>query len=256
MKIFIKQTAEEASAAAGKFMGDAIAANPSIVLGLATGSTPLGLYAELIKLHKAGLDFSKVKSFNLDEYYGLPPTHEQSYRYFMNENLFKHINIDLASTRVPDGLAKDVAKACEAYESEMKAAGGVDIQVLGIGSDGHIGFNEPGSSLVSRTRLVSLTPSTIRDNTRFFESEAEVPRYAVSMGIGTVMEAKTTLLLAFGKNKAKAVKGMVEGGVSQFCPASALQMHPDAVVFLDEEAASELELKDYYKWSSENEPSL
>lgn len=256
MKIFIKATAQEASEAAGKFIGDAVAANPEIVLGLATGSTPLGLYGELIKLHKQGLDFSRVRSFNLDEYYGLPPTHEQSYRYFMNENLFKHINIDLANTRVPDGLAKDVPAACRAYEAEMKAAGGVDIQVLGIGSDGHIGFNEPGSSLVSRTRLVSLTPSTIRDNTRFFASEAEVPRYAVSMGIGTVMEAKTNVLLAFGKNKAKAVKGMVEGGVSQFCPASALQMHPDAVVFLDEEAASELELKDYYKWSSENEPAL
>ena len=247
MPISISNTMEEASALAAKLIEDAVRKNPFTVLGLATGSTPLPLYAELVKACKEGLDFSRVRSFNLDEYYGLAPDHPQSYHYFMNENLFSKINIDLKNTRVPDGLAKDVPAFCKAYEEEMKAAGGVDIQVLGIGSDGHIGFNEPGSSPVSRTRLVSLTHSTIVDNTRFFANEAEVPRQAISMGIGTVMEARSCLLLAFGKNKAKAVKGMVEGGISQFCPASFLQMHASAYVFLDEDAASELQLKDYYK---------
>lgn len=247
MQISISDTMEEASALAAKLIEDAVRRNPFTVLGLATGSTPLPLYAELAKACREGLDFSRVRSFNLDEYYGLAPEHPQSYHYFMKENLFSKINIDLANTRVPDGLAKDVPAFCKAYEEEMKAAGGVDIQVLGIGSDGHIGFNEPGSSPVSRTRLVSLTRQTIADNTRFFADESEVPRQAISMGIGTVMEARACLLLAFGKNKAKAVKGMVEGGISQFCPASFLQMHAAAYVFLDEAAASELELKDYYR---------
>ena len=207
MQISISNTMEEASALAAKLIEDAVRTNPFTVLGLATGSTPLPLYAELAKACKEGLDFSRVRSFNLDEYYGLAPEHPQSYHYFMKENLFSKINIDLKNTRVPDGLAKDVPAFCKAYEEEMKAAGGVDIQVLGIGSDGHIGFNEPGSSPVSRTRLVSLTRQTIVDNTRFFANESEVPRQAISMGIGTVMEARTCLLLAFGKNKAKAVKG-------------------------------------------------
>ena len=248
MQITIAKTEQAASALAGKVVNEAVRKNPFIVLGLATGSTPLGLYAEMIKAHQKGLDFSHVRSFNLDEYYGITGTHPQSYHKFMNDNLFKHINIDLKNTRVPDGMAKDVDAFCRQYEADMKAVGGVDIQVLGIGSDGHIGFNEPGSSLVSRTRKVTLAPSTIKDNTRFFKKESDVPRFAISMGIGTVMEAKQCILLAFGVNKAKAVKGMIEGGISQFCPASALQMHPNTLVFLDEAAASELELKDYYKW--------
>ena len=256
MEIFILKTAEEASRIAGRFVNEAIKKNPKTVLGLATGSTPLLLYKEMYTACQAGLDYSKVRSFNLDEYYGLDPQHPQSYRRFMNENLFNHLNIDINNTRVPDGLAKDCAAACAQYEADMKAAGGVDIQVLGIGSDGHIGFNEPGSSLVSRTRLVTLTPQTIRDNARFFEKEEDVPRYAVSMGVGTVMEAKTCLMLCFGANKAKAVKGMIEGGISQFNPASALQMHPHTLVFLDDAAAADLELKDYYRWASEHPATL
>ena len=167
----------------------------------------------------------------------------------MNENLFDHLNIDKANTRVPDGTAADPAAFCAEYEAAMKAAGGVDIQVLGIGSDGHIGFNEPGSSLVSRTRVVALTPQTISDNARFFEKADDVPRKAISMGVGTIMEAKTCLMLCFGANKATAVQGMIEGGITQFNPASILQMHPDTRVYLDEAAASKLTLKDYYKWA-------
>ena len=251
MQIAICKTKEEACRRAADVIADAIRANPRIVLGLATGSTPVAMYRELINDNKAGkVDFSTVRSFNLDEYQGLPPTHDQSYRYFMNANLFDHVNIDKANTRVPPGQAEDVPAACAAYEAEIKAAGGIDIQVLGIGSDGHIAFNEPGSSLVSRTRLVSLTEQTIRDNARFFASEADVPRYAVSMGVGTIMEARKIIMLCFGANQADAVKASVEGGISQFCPASILQMHPDAMVFLDEEAASKLALKDFYRSQS------
>ena len=251
MQIVICKTKEEACRKAADVISGAIRKNPRIVLGLATGSTPVGMYRELIADCKAGkVDFSTVRSFNLDEYQGLPPEHDQSYRYFMNANLFDHVNIDKANTRVPPGQAADTAAACAQYEADIKAAGGIDIQVLGIGSDGHIAFNEPGSSLVSRTRLVALTQQTIRDNARFFASEADVPRYAVSMGVGTIMEARKIIMLCFGANKAAAVKAAVEGGISQFCPASALQMHPDAMVFLDEEAAADLALKDFYRSQS------
>ena len=201
-----------------------------------------------------GLDYSRVRTFNLDEYYGVPPDHPQSYRKFMNDNLFSHLNIAPENTHVPDGKARDVTAHCAAYEAEIKAAGGVDIQVLGIGSDGHIGFNEPASSLASRTRRVTLTRQTISDNARFFASADEVPRYAISMGVGTILEARTCLLLCFGANKARAVRGAIEGGISQFNPASALQLHPDTRVYLDEEAAAELDLKEYYRWAAENRP--
>jgi glucosamine-6-phosphate deaminase len=234
---------------------EAVRKRPETVLGLATGSTPTLLYKALIQAHRDGLDFSRVRTFNLDEYHGLAPDHPQSYRRFMEEQLFNHLNLDLANTHVPDGLAKDVAAHCAAYEAEIKAAGGIDIQVLGIGSNGHIGFNEPASSLVSRTRLVALTQQTISDNARFFDAADEVPRHAISMGIGTILEAKRCIMLCFGEHKAKAVRAAIEGGVSQFTPASALQMHPDTTVFLDEAAAADLELKEYYRWSAANQPA-
>lgn len=254
MTVFICQTAEEASRQAGILISNAIRNNPATVLGLATGSTPLLLYAELIKTCHEGVDYSRVRTFNLDEYYGISPAHPQSYRRFMIDNLFSKLNIDLHNTHVPDGLARDVNAHCAAYEAAIKAAGGVDIQVLGIGSDGHIGFNEPASSLASRTRLVTLTQQTISDNARFFATADEVPRYALSMGVGTILEAKKCIMLCFGANKAKAVKGAIEGGISQFNPASALQMHPDTVVYLDKAAASDLQLKDYYNWAATNQP--
>ena len=249
MEIVICKTKEEASRKAAAMITAAVKANPKIVLGLATGSTPVGMYKEMIKAVKAKeVSYSQVRTWNLDEYLGLAGTHDQSYRYFMNTNLFDSIDIKKSNTHVLNGLAKDWRKEVKAYEAAIKKAGGIDIQVLGIGSDGHIAFNEPGSSLSSRTRLVSLTPQTIKDNSRFFKKAADVPKQALSMGVGSIMEAKKIILLAFGKNKADAVAAAVEGGVSQFCTASALQMHEDAWFFCDEEAASKLKLKKYYAW--------
>lgn len=251
MEIVVCKTKEEASRRAAAMIVGAVAKKPRTVLGLATGSTPVLLYTEMAKAVKAKkVTFAQCKSWNLDEYVGLPGTHEQSYRYFMDKNLFDKIDIKRSNTHVLNGMAKDFAKECASYEAAIKKAGGIDIQVLGIGSDGHIAFNEPGTSLSSRTGLVHLTPSTIKDNARLFFKgrEKEVPTRALSMGVGTICEAKKIVLLAFGKGKADAVKGMVEGGVSQFCTASALQMHNDVWVFCDTEAASKLKLAKYYAW--------
>jgi glucosamine-6-phosphate deaminase len=253
MEIVICKTKEEASKKAAALITKAVKKNPKTVLGLATGSTPVPMYTEMAKAVKAKkVSYKQVKTWNLDEYVGLAGTHEQSYRYFMNKNLFEKIDIKISNTHVLNGLAKDPDKECAAYEEQIKKAGGIDIQVLGIGSDGHIAFNEPGTSLASRTGLVYLTPSTIKDNARLFfkGKEDEVPTQALSMGVGTICEAKKIILLAFGKGKADAVKGMVEGGMSQFCTASALQAHNDTWVFCDEEAASKLKLKKYYAWRS------
>ena len=249
MEVIICKTKEEASRLAADMITGLVKKSPKCVLGLATGSTPVDMYTCLAADVKAKkVSFKGVKSWNLDEYWGLPGTHDQSYRYFMDKNLFDKIDIDKKNTHVLNGLTKDWKKEVKAYEAAIKKAGGIDLQVLGIGSDGHIAFNEPGSSLASRTRLVSLTPQTIKDNARFFKKAADVPKYALSMGVGTIMEAKTVVLLAFGANKADAVKGAVEGGISQFCTASALQMHPDAWFFCDAAAAAKLKLKKYYAW--------
>ena len=252
MEIIICKTKEEASRKAADLVAALVKANPKAVLGLATGSTPVEMYKCLIADNKAKrISFKGVRSWNLDEYWGLPPTHDQSYRYFMDENLFDSVDIVKKNTHVLNGLAKDWKKEVSSYEAAIRKAGGIDLQVLGIGSDGHIAFNEPGSSLTSRTRIVSLTPQTIKDNARFFKKAADVPKQALSMGVGSIMEAKRIVLLAFGANKADAVKGMVEGGVSQFCTASALQMHPDAWVFCDAAAAAKLKLRKYYAWRGE-----
>ena len=253
MEIVICKTKEEASRLAADMINAAVKKNPKTVLGLATGSTPVLMYNEMAKAVKAKkVSYKQVKSWNLDEYEGLAPTHNQSYRYFMNENLFKMIDIQIKNTHVLNGLAKDLEKECRDYEAQIKKAGGIDLQVLGIGSDGHIAFNEPGTSLESRTSCVYLTPSTIKDNARLFfkGKEKEVPTRALSMGVGTIREAKKIVLLAFGKGKADAVKGCVEGPVSQFCTASALQAHNDCWIFCDEAAAKKLTLKKYYAWRS------
>lgn len=253
MEIVICKTKEQASKLAADMITAAVKKNPKTVLGLATGSTPVLMYKEMAKAVKAKkVSYKQVKSWNLDEYVGLAGTHDQSYRYFMNENLFKMIDIKLANTHVLNGLAKDIGKECKAYEAQIKKAGGIDIQVLGIGSDGHIAFNEPGTSLKSRTSCVYLTPSTIKDNARLFFKgrEKDVPTRALSMGVGTICEAKKCILLAFGKGKANAIKGCVEGPMTQFCTASALQAHNDCWIFCDEEAASKLTLKKYYAWRS------
>jgi len=251
MEIIIQANAAVANGVAARLFAKAIRRNAGAVLGLATGGTPLALYRELIAMK---LDWRKIVTFNLDEYVGLAPDHSQSYHYFMWENLFRHVNIAKKNVHIPDGLAKDIPKFCAKYEKQIHAAGGIDLQLLGIGTDGHIGFNEPTSSLASRTRIKTLTPQTRKDNARFFGSEAEVPHHCITMGIGTIMEARHCVMLAFGKNKARAIAETVEGPVTSMNPASALQLHPRVTVFLDEDSASELKLSDYYRWVYDNKP--
>ena len=247
MRVIIESDSEAAGRRAARFVADLIRKKPSCVLGLATGSSPLGTYRELIRLHKEeGLDFSLVTTFNLDEYVGLASIHPQSYRQFMQVNLFDHINIRLTSTNVPDGRALDFENHCRQYEQRIHDAGGIDLQILGIGSDGHIAFNEPGSSLGSRTRLKTLASETIRDNARFFGGIEKVPRLAVTMGVGTILESRRCILLAFGEQKAKAVRDSVEGPVTAQVTASALQLHREVIGIFDEPAASLLERRDYY----------
>ena len=249
MEIIIRETYEQMSRLAADVIRHQLLKKPSSVLGLATGSTPIGTYKELVRMHQEeGLDFSKVITFNLDEYLGLPPSHDQSYRYFMDQHLFNHINVDPKNIHVPYGHAEDIEEFCEWYEAEIKRTGGIDIQVLGIGGDGHIAFNEPGSSLGSRTRLKTLTKQTIDDNARFFAKEEEVPRFAITMGVGTILEAKKIIMLANGPKKADIVAEAIEGPVTAQVSASVLQMHRDVVVILDAEAGSRLKRADYYKW--------
>jgi glucosamine-6-phosphate deaminase len=208
----------------------------------------MGVYEELIRMHRNdGLDFSQVATFNLDEYVGLAPEHPQSYRYFMQSQLFDHINIPTGHSFVPDGRALDYRSYCATYESKIREHGGIHLQLLGIGGDGHIAFNEPGSSLGSRTRLKTLTSETIRDNARFFDSEDSVPRLAVTMGVGTILEARTCLLIAFGDNKADAIAQTVEGPVTAQITASALQLHRDVIVVIDQAAAAKLQRQEYYR---------
>jgi glucosamine-6-phosphate deaminase len=252
MEIIVTKDYEEMSDRAAEIVISEIGAKPNLALGLATGSTPEGLYARLVKAHRdQGLDFSRVTTFNLDEYVGLAPDHEQSYRCFMSKHLFDHINIRKDRTHVPDGLAMELGRYCKRYEQMMREAGGVDLQVLGIGRDGHLGFNEPGTSLASRTQVVALAPETIEDNSRFFKTRDQVPRFAITMGVQSILDARKCLLLASGASKADALKGCIEGPVTSMLTASALQLHPAAVVIADEAAASKLERLDYYRWVQE-----
>ena len=241
MKVIIKKNYEELSKEAAETIKEAIQKKPNLVLGLATGSTPIGTYQELARMYREKeLDFSKVVIFNLDEYLGLPADHPQSYHYFMYENLLNHVNINQENFHIPDGMTKNIEKFCQEYEEKIQKAGGIDLQLLGIGSDGHIGFNEPGTPLDSRTQLVKLTESTIKDNSRFFEKEEDVPRFAITMGVQTIFEAKKILLLASGENKAEAVAKALEGPITSQITASILQKHPDVIVILDEAAALKL----------------
>ncbi len=249
MEVLIRDNAEVGCVLGAKIIAHVVRDNPRAVLGLATGRTPLRLYQELIRLHKTeGLDFSKVTTFNLDEYVGLPPEHDQSYRYFMNENLFKHINIDLTRTHVPNGVAKDLHAECRSYEERILAAGGIDIQLLGLGRNGHIGFNEPTGSLRSRTWIKILSEQTLKDNSEVFGTLDKMPKHAITMGIGTILDARRCLLLAFGPAKVRAVEHMVEGPLAAICPGSALQQHPRATVILDENSAAGLRYADHYRW--------
>lgn len=249
MEIIISETYEQMSKAAAKAVAELLNSKPNAVLGLATGSTPLGLYKEMARMHKSeGLDFSQVVTFNLDEYVGLKKDHPQSYHYFMYENLFKHINIPAQNTYVPSGTTDNYAAFCAWYERRIKECGGIDLQVLGVGSDGHIGFNEPSSSLGSRTRIKTLAQPTIQDNARFFEKIEDVPIYAITMGVGTILEARKILFLANGANKADAVAKAIEGPVTSMITASALQLHPDVTACIDRPAAGQLSQIEYYDW--------
>ena len=239
MRIVRAKDYEDMSRKAGNIIAAQVVAKPDCVLGLATGSTPIGAYKRLVEGYEAGdLDFSQVKTYNLDEYRGLPGTHDQSYRYFMNVNLFDHVNIDKANTHVPDGLMEDYEAACAEYDAAVAAGGGQDLQLLGIGNNGHIGFNEPGDAFVKGTHCVDLTESTIQANSRLFDSIDDVPRQAYTMGIGTIMAAKMVLVMANGEVKAQAVHDMIYGPITPSCQASILQLHPNVVVVADEAALS------------------
>ncbi|WP_439136186.1 glucosamine-6-phosphate deaminase [Pseudomaricurvus sp.] len=221
---------------------------PQAVLGLATGSTPVALYQKLIQANQQGdISFQDVTTYNLDEYLGLAGDHPQSYRYFMNQQLFDHIDINKANTFVPPGSASNPILACDEYEQMIEQSGGIDIQLLGIGRNGHIGFNEPSSGLLSRTRVKTLTQATIDDNARFFSADEYQPHLSITMGIGTIQDSQQVVLLATGSGKADAIYRTVEGPMSASCPASALQMHQNAVIVIDEEAAAQLEHKEFYK---------
>ncbi len=238
MKVIIAKDYDEMSKKAFEVMKSVVSANKSAVIGLATGSTPIGLYKEMIKDHKEnGTSYKEIKTVNLDEYAGLDYSSDQSYVYFMRDNLFDHIDIDLKNTNIENGKAKDRQAECERYNALLEKMQ-QDIQVLGIGSNGHIAFNEPGTPFGSVTHIVDLTESTIKDNSRLFKSIDEVPRQAFTMGLKNIMNAKKILILANGANKAKAVYGLVKGEVTEGVPASVLQLHPDCTLIVDEAAAS------------------
>lgn len=248
MQVMILDHAERVAERAADDVCHLLRHKPDAVLGLATGGTPVALYRELIRRHQAGdVSFASATTFNLDEYVGLGPDHPQSYRAYMQAHLFDHIDIDRANTHIPDGMAANPLAEGPAYEAKIAAAGGIDLQILGIGRDGHIAFNMPTSSLVSRTRIKTLTNETLEDNQRFFGEGEFQPHLALTMGIGTIMDARRILLLATGEKKAAAVHAMVEGPVAALCPASILQMHGKTKILLDPNAASALEYKRYYE---------
>lgn len=241
MEILIYKDATEASQIAAEMVRDIINKNSDAVLGLATGSTPIEMYQNLIQMVQAGdLSFEDVRTVNLDEYIGLSAEHPQSYRYFMNEHLFNHIDIDINNTHVPDGLAEDLAQSSREYEALIDELGGQDCQILGLGQNGHVGFNEPNSELDIYTHVEELTESTIHANQRFFDSVDEVPRKAISMGMGSIFKAKKIILLAFGEAKADAIQSLEDSKISTQIPVTLLKLHPDVTVIIDEAAASKL----------------
>lgn len=241
VKFVKRQDYDQMSQYAAELIAAQIWMKPDCLLGLATGSTPLGIYQKLIEKHQAGLlDFSKVRSVNLDEYCGLSPEHDQSYHYYMRENFFKHINIDPEAAHVPDGMAEDMEAEGAAYDALIEQLGGIDLQLLGIGNTGHIGFNEPEDSFPTGTHRVRLAQKTIDANSRFFASADDVPRYAITMGLRSIMNARKILLVANGASKADIVKQAFFGPVTPQVPASVLQLHPDVTVVVDEEAGAQI----------------
>jgi glucosamine-6-phosphate deaminase len=255
VEIIIQPDSEAASLVAARAVARTVRENPRAVIGFATGRTPLALYRHLVRMHaEDGLDFSKVTTFNLDEYVGLPVDHAASFHHYMEEHVFGPLDIPRDRVHVPDGLANDIVGTCERYEEEIRAAGGIDVQILGIGTNGHVGFNEPTSSLASRTRIKTLTPQTRQDSAAQFGGAELVPRHVITMGLGTIIDSRRCLLLAFGRRKAAAVAAMAEGPVTATVPASILQMHPRVVAVVDREAAADLRLTEYYDAVFANKP--
>ncbi len=253
MEIFIKESAQDVAKLAADIMG--AYANAGKTLGVATGSTPLSTYQELIRRYKAGeVTFKNTRMFALDEYVGLPFENEQSYHHVIHSELADQVDVAPENVHIPNGMAEDIAAACAEYEQAIKDSGGIDIQLLGIGTDGHIGFNEPSSSLASATRLKTLHPQTVKDNARFFDSPEEVPYHVITQGLGTIRRAGHLLMLATGENKAQAVHLACEGAVSSLVPASILQLHPHATVIVDRPAASKLLNTEYYEFTAAHKP--
>lgn len=255
MEVIIQSDKEAAALLAARIIAHDLHANPHLVLGLATGKTMECVYRHLVRMHRdEGLDFSLCSTFNLDEYVGLRASDLNSYRHYMNHHLFNHVNVDMRNTHLPNGMAHDLDDECRKYEAAIQRFGGVDLQLLGIGKAGHIGFNEPLSALRSRTRVKALTPTTLQQNAPHFGGETQMPRRAITMGVGTIIEARRCLLLVTGHSKAQVLAKAVEGPITSMISASALQMHPRCTAVVDEEAAASLSEKEYYRWIFDNEP--
>jgi glucosamine-6-phosphate deaminase len=255
VEVVILADAQAVGTVAADAIETLVRSKPDAVLGLATGSSPLPVYDELARRHDRGLSFSGAHGFALDEYVGLPAGHPESYREVVRREFTERVDIDPANVHGPDGSGPDIPGACEAYEAAIRAVGGIDLQILGIGTDGHIGFNEPGSALTSRTRIKSLTEQTRADNARFFGGDiAKVPHHVITQGLGTITDARHIVLVAMGEGKADVVAQLVEGPVRAFCPASILQMHRHVTVLVDEAAATSLTLAGYYRQSYEHKP--
>ena len=257
MEVLVLPTAADVDARAADVVADQVSRRPDTVLGVATGTSPLGTYRELTRRQAHGLlDLTRLRCFALDEYVGLPPEHPERYANVLDRELVSRVDLASGAVQAPDGLADDLPAACDAFEAAIVAAGGVDLQILGIGTDGHIAFNEPGSSLGSRTRLKTLTQQTRRDNSRFFGGDLDaVPRHCLTQGLGTIMDARHVVLVASGSAKAQAVHQMVEGPVTAMWPASVLQLHRHVTVVVDEAAAGRLQLASYYREAWAGKPS-
>jgi glucosamine-6-phosphate deaminase len=255
MQIVIQRDRNAAALLVARVIASEIRRNPYCVLGLATGRTMELLYEHLVREHREhGLDFSLCRTFNLDEYIALPPENPHSYRAYMNEHFFTRVNIDIRNTHVPNGMAPDLEAECARYEGLIKKHGGIDLQLLGLGRAGHIGFNEPLSALRSMTRVKALTPETIAQNSPLFGEGTPMPRHAITMGVGTILECKRLVMLVTGAEKAEILHKAVEGPITSMVTASALQLHPHCTVVVDEDAGAQLEEKEYYRWILENEP--
>jgi len=255
MEVVIRPNADAATDLVARVIARELQNNPRLVMGLATGRTMESVYARLVQMHREeGLNFSACHTFNLDEYVGLRGTDPNSYRHYMNHHLFGQVNINLKNTHLPDGMADDFEAECASYEKLIAQCGGIDLQLLGIGLNGHLGFNEPLSALRSRTRVKILSPVTREQNALLFQSSDQVPNYAITMGVGTILDSRRCLLLATGDDKAEIVAKAVEGPISSMVSATALQLHPECTVILDETAASQLKESNHYRWIFENEP--